>query len=518
MPKITREAKEISVLYEIITTLSSVINLNESIYKIFEILDEKMGMGRGTLSLFHPTTNDIAIEVAYGMPEEAKRRGKYKLGEGITGKVIEGGKPAIVPQIKEEPDFLNRTRVRGDISRKNISFLCVPIKFGTEVLGTITADRQNSGGIDFSSEEIDFSQDVRFLTMIAGIIAHSVKLKRIMADEENLITENIKLKDELKEKYNIHNMIGNSSSMHLVYENIIQVAQSTATVLIRGESGTGKELVAHAIHYNSPRSPKPFVKINCGSIPENLIESELFGYEKGAFTGATDRKKGKFELADSGTIFLDEIGELPLNLQVRLLRVLQEKEFERVGGIKTIKVNVRIIAATNRSLEDAIKANRFREDLYYRLNVFPIYIPPLRERKTDVLLLADHFLAKYSKENKKPISRISTPAIDLLYSYHWPGNVRELQNCMERAVLVCDGDTIQTTHLPPTLQRVDTIDRREKVSLAHQVENFEKELIIDALKKTRGIKAKAAKFLSTTERILGYKMKHYTIDYKKFRR
>ncbi len=506
------------MLYEISTTLTSFLNFNEAIYNIFGILEQKMGMGRGTLSLFNPTTHEIAIEVAYDMPEEAKRRGKYKLGEGITGKVIEDGEPAIVPQIKEEPDFLNRTRVRGDIQRKNISFICVPINFGKEVMGTITVDRQFSEDVDFSSADMDFSEDVRFLTIIAGMIAHSVKLKRIMEDEETLLTENIKLKDELKEKYNIHNMIGNSSAMHLVYENIIQVAQSNATVLTRGESGTGKELVAHAIHYNSPRSAKPFVKINCGAIPENLIEAELFGYEKGAFTGATDRKKGKFELADGGTIFLDEIGELPLNLQVRLLRVLQEKEFERVGGIKTIKINVRIIAATNRSLEEEIEAHRFRQDLYYRLNVFPIYIPPLRERKTDVLLLAEHFLAKYAQENSKHIGRISTPAIDLLYSYHWPGNVRELQNCMERAVLVCNGDTIQATHLPPTLQRVDTVDTREKLSLANQVENFEKELIIDALKKTRGIKAKAAKFLSTTERILGYKMKQYHIDYKSFRR
>jgi Nif-specific regulatory protein len=508
-----RETQEIAILHEISTALSSSLHLNEFIYKTFEILDKKMGMNRGTLRLFNPSTHEINTEIAYGVPEEAKRRGKYKLGEGVTGKVIEEGEPAIIPQISEDPLFLNKTRSRGDIRRKNISFICVPIKLGTEVMGAISVDRP-------FSEEIDFSEDVRFLSIIACMIAQSVKLKRIMEDEENLITENIKLKDELKEKYNIHNMIGNSSSMHLVYENIIQVAHSNATVLIRGESGTGKELVAHAIHYNSPRAQKPFVKINCGSIPENLIESELFGYEKGAFTGATERKKGKFELADGGTIFLDEIAELPLNLQVRLLRVLQEKEFERVGGVKTIKINVRIIAATNKSLEEAIAQNRFREDLYYRLNVFQIYIPPLRERKTDILLLAEHFLARYAKENNKKIVRLSTLAIDLLNSYHWPGNVREVQNCMERAVLVCNGDTIQSTHLPPTLQRVDTVavDTRENLSLAHQVEHFEKELLIDALKKTRGIKSKASKYLSTTERILGYKMKQYDIDYKKFRR
>ena len=511
MRETLREALEIAVLHDISTALSESSNLSESAYKTFEILDEKMGMMRGTLRLLNVSTNEITTEVAYGVSEEAKRRGKYKVGEGITGRVIEKGEPAVIPRVDEDPLFLNRTRARGDITRRDISFICVPVKLGTEILGAISVDR-------FFSKEIDFAEDVRFLSIIASMIAQAVKLKRIMDDEEQLLSENLKLKDELKEKYNIHNMIGNSSSMQLVYENIIQVANANATVLIRGESGTGKELVAHAIHYNSPRAQKPFVKINCGAIPENLLESELFGYEKGAFTGATERKKGKFELADGGTIFLDEIGELPLNLQVKILRVLQEKEFERVGGVKIITINVRIIAATNTNLEEQIKQNRFREDLYYRLNVFPIYIPPLRERKTDILLLADHFLAKYAKENNKRISRISTLAIDLLNSYHWPGNVRELQNCMERAVLVCNGDTIQSTHLPPTLQRVDTVEAKEQLSLAHQLENFEKELIIDALKKTRGVKSKAADYLSTTERIIGYKMKQYNIEYRKFRR
>jgi Nif-specific regulatory protein len=511
MSNIAREALELGVLQEISRVISGSPNLHEFVYKTFEILDEKMGMTRGTLRLLNTTTNEITTEVAYGVSEEAKRRGKYKIGEGITGRVIEKGEPAVIPRVDEDPVFLNRTRARGDITRRDISFICVPVKLGTEVMGAISVDR-------VFSKEIDFSQDVRFLSIIVSMIAQAVKLKKILEDEEQLISENIKLKDELKEKYNIYNMIGNSSSMQLVYENIIQVAQSNATVLIRGESGTGKELVAHAIHYSSPRGQKPFVKINCGAIPENLLESELFGYEKGAFTGAFDRKQGKFELANGGTIFLDEIGELPPHLQVKLLQVLQEKEFERVGGVKTIKLNVRIIAATNTNLEEQIKQERFRKDLYYRLNVFPIYIPPLRERKTDILLLAEHFLAKYAQENNKQIIRISTLAIDLLNSYHWPGNVRELQNCMERAVLVCNGDTIQSTHLPPTLQRVDTVEAREQVSLAHQVENFEKELIIDALKKTRGVKSKASTYLSTTERILGYKMKQYNIEYRKFRR
>ncbi|MHC4501060.1 MAG: sigma-54 interaction domain-containing protein, partial [Planctomycetota bacterium] len=244
-------------------------------------------------------------------------------------------------------------------------------------------------------------------------------------------------------------MVGSSSTMQQVYRLIEQVADSNTTVLIRGESGTGKDLVAHAIHYNSPRADKPFVKVNCTALPEALLESELFGHEKGAFTGAIERKLGRFERANGGTIFLDEIGDFPLNLQVKLLRVIQFKEFERLGGYETIKANVRIIVATNKNLEEQIEKALFREDLYYRINVFPIYLPPLRERKDDIMLLADYFLEKLAAANSKDIKRISTPAIEMLTRYHWPGNVRELENCIERAVLLCDGDVIRSEHMPP---------------------------------------------------------------------
>ena len=507
-----REVKEMQTLYEISMALSASLNLNESINKIFSILDSKMGMSRGTLTLLNKLTNEISIEIAHGLADEAKKRGKYMVGEGITGKVIEKGDPAVIPLIGKEPLFLNKTRSRGDIKRNDISFICVPIKIGNEIIGAISVDK-------LFANNIAPTEDVRLLAIIASMIAQAVKLKRLIEEEkEKLISENIKLKEELREKYNITNIIGNSSVMHNIYENIIQVAPSNTTVLIRGESGTGKELVAHAVHYNSPRAQKPFIKINCATIPENLIESELFGHEKGAFTGANEQKKGKFEAAHGGTIFLDEIGELSTQLQVKLLRILQEREFERVGGITSVKVNVRVIAATNRDLEKEISEHRFREDLYYRLNVFPIYMPPLRERKTDVLLLAEYFLARYAEENDRKINRISTLAIDLLSSYHWPGNVRELQNCMERAVLLCNSDTIQAPHLPPTLQRIDTVENRDTLSLSQQVENFEKELIIDALQKSRGNKIKATAYLSTTERILGYKIERYEIDFKKFKR
>ena len=300
--------------------------------------------------------------------------------------------------------------------------------------------------------------------------------------------------------------------MRQMYEDMARVAGTSTTVLIRGESGTGKELIASSIHYHSSRAKKPFIKVNCAALPETLVESELFGHERGAFTGAESRKKGRFELASGGTIFLDEIGELSPAIQVKLLRVLQEREFERVGGTEPVKVDVRVVAATNRNLEAALAEGSFREDLYYRLNVFPIFIPPLRQRRADVLPLADHFVEKYAREHGKTIKRISTPAIDQLASYHWPGNVRELENTIERAVLMADGEVIHGHHLPPTLQTAEATGTVVNTSLGGAVAIFERSLIEDALKTTRGNRAKAARLLETTERVINYKVKKYGID------
>jgi Nif-specific regulatory protein len=305
--------------------------------------------------------------------------------------------------------------------------------------------------------------------------------------------------------------------MQAVYEQLRQVAPSNTTTLIRGESGTGKEMIAHAIHYGSPRAEKAFVKVSCAALPESLVESELFGYEKGAFTDARQQKKGRFERAHGGTLFLDEIGELPPSTQIKLLRVLQEREFERLGGTHPVKVDVRLIAATNKDLELAVQAGTFREDLYYRLNVFSIFLPPLRERRADILLLADHFVEKYALAHGKDVRRIATTAIDMLTAYHWPGNVRELENCVERAVLVCDGGVIHAHHLPPTLQTAEVSGTLPKHSLVKAVESLERDLIQDALKSARGNKAKAARLLDTTERILAYKARKYGIDEARFR-
>ena len=507
-----REVRKLTSLVEIGRILSDTNNLKTALAATLETLGRHHGMLRSFVMLLDSETEKIRIEASYGLVEDSARRVTYRVGEGIIGRVVQSGKPVVVPQTSREPLLLNRIRAHeAHTTRKEISFICVPIVIGGKAAGVIGADL-------IYKEERDYDRTTKFLSVVAAMMAQAVKVRQgIEADKKRLLDENIHLKQELRERYDFGHIVGNSNPMRLVYEQVTQVARTNTTVLLRGESGTGKEMVAHAIHYNSLRSSKPFVKISCAALPNTLIESELFGYEKGAFTGAQSRKKGRFELADGGTLFLDEIGDLDLTTQVKLLRVLQEREFERLGGVDTIKVNVRLIVATNKNLEEAIKRGQFREDLYYRLNVFTIFMPPLRERKPDILLLAEHFVEKFEREHSKRIKRISTPAIDMLTSYHWPGNVRELENVIERAVLVCDSSVIHGHHLPPTLQTAEGSDTVTRLTLASAMEAYERDLIQDALKTARGNRAKAAKLLDSTERIVGYKVKKYGIRCDRFR-
>ena len=501
-------AREVEILSDISKAFAESLDLEESLKSILKSLDTHLKLQRGTITLLDPKTETINIKVAHGLTERSKRLGSYKVGEGITGKVVQSGKEIVVPDISKDPRFLHKTKSRKRTADKRIAFFCVPIKLEGKTIGALSVDRQ-AGRSD------NFKAHVNLLNIIATMIAQAAKLNRlIQTDREQLRDENLRLRQELKARFSIHNMVGSSNAMQQVYRLIEQVCDSNATVLIRGESGTGKDLVAHAIHYNSPRANKPFVKVNCTALPDTLLESELFGHEKGAFTGAIDRKLGRFERAHGGTIFLDEIGDFPPNLQVKLLRVIQFKEFERVGGYETIQANVRIIVATNKNLEELIKQDVFREDLYYRINVFPIYLPSLREHKDDIILLADYFLEKLAAENNKEISRISTPAIDMLMHYHWPGNVRELENCIERAVLLCDGDVIRSEYLPPSLQMIKKTASVTERSLTEIIANKEQELIVDALKKCGGQQRKTAKELGIAERMLGYKIKKYSIHPK----
>ena len=507
-----KRIEEVTLLYEISQALNEHLELKKSLYKVLDILSNSMGMVRGTLSILNPLRNEISIEVAHSLSPSTIERVKYKLGEGITGRVIQTGIAVTIPKISEEPLFLNRTAARKKLKGfEELSFICVPIKKGNQVIGALSVDRH-------FEQNYDLNEGEQLLSVVATMIAqHVINLEIIRREKELLRNENKRLRNELENKYRITNIVGNSNKMREVYQMISQVCKSNATVLIRGESGTGKELVANSVHYNSNRAKGAFVKVNCAAIPANLIESELFGHEKGAFTGAIKQKLGKFELAHRGTIFLDEIGSIGLDVQANLLRVLQEKEFERVGGQKTIKVDVRIVTATNKNLEQAVEDSTFRGDLYYRLNVFPIYLPPLRERKTDILLLSDFFLEKYSKENNKEIKRFSTPAIDMLMEYHWPGNVRELENCIERSVLLCDGGVVHSYHLPPTLQTGSESNTLPELSMEEAVANLEKEMIVDALKNTRGNITTAAQVLKTTVRKFAYKAKKYDVHYRHYR-
>ena len=504
-------AAEPSILFEISQILDSSLDLRTVVEPVLEVITRSLGMKFATLTLLNRETGEISIESAYGLSASQKKKGRYKLGEGVTGRVIQTGKPAVVPRISEEPAFLDRTGARTMPDAGELSFVCVPIKLGREVVGALSADRP-------ASSAAVLQYDARILSIIASLIAQAVRLRQSAQEEsERLLEENLRLQDELKDRFRPSNIIGNSKAMEEVYQLIAQVSASDTTVLLRGESGTGKELVAHALHYASRRAVKPIIKVNCAALPEGVIESELFGHEKGAFTGAVASRKGRFELAQGGTLFLDEIGDLSAAMQIKLLRVLQEKEFERVGGTATIKADVRVIAATNRELERLIEKEQFRQDLYYRLNVFPIHIPPLRERRTDILLLADFFAERYSRQNHKNVRRISTPAIDMLMAYHWPGNVRELENCVERAVLLSDDDVIHGHHLPPTLQTAEASGTVPRGTLRATLVRVEKELLVEALKSSRGNMAAAAESLGVTERIMGLRVHKYGIQSRRFR-
>ncbi len=494
---------ELRLLYEIGTILAEGVAIKSILSSVLEIIARELSILRGTITILNRNSSDIAIEEAWGYDQTEVKRGHYQFGEGITGRVIETGNPKIVPRIDEEPLFLDRTKARKKFDTHEISFLCVPIKVGSEVIGTIGVDIPHASHQQLQSM-------VKLFSIIASSISQAVRLRQVTQEElEDLKKENSRLQLELQDKYRPKNIVGNSKMMRSLYREMEQVSKTNATVLLLGESGVGKEKFAHAIHYNSARSDKPFIKFNCAAIPETLIESTLFGHEKGSFTGAENQHKGKFEMAEGGTIFLDEIGEMPLSAQAKFLRILQEREFERIGGNKTIRVNIRIIAATNRDLPTLIKEGRFREDLYYRLNVFPLVVPPLRERKTDIILLANHFVEKYAKEYGKNTERLTSAAIDLLVQYNWPGNVRELENTIERAVILAPDKTIHTYHLPPCLHSVEYSTSAKKETLTDMLDEYEVQIIKEELQQFDGSIAKTAERLGVTERILRLRVAKY---------
>jgi Nif-specific regulatory protein len=503
------EIRRLATLLEISQALSGVLNLKAALHSVLDILQRRHQLSGGAVILLDRDTKDLQVEASVGT-RLAGQRDRHRAG-GLTDSIIDSGKAVVVPKVSHEPSLSWTLPDRSRAESRELTLIAVPIILARRPAGTLEVV------LPFKTDR-DYQRSLEFHRVVASMIAQTVKVSRMVeADRHRLAEENEHLRDELRERYAFRHIIGNSAAIQQVYEQVAQVARTNTTALIRGESGTGKEMVAHAIHYNSPRAKKPFIKVSCAALPESLIESELFGYERGAFTGAQAAKKGRFELAEGGTLFLDEIGDLNPSTQVKLLRVLQEREIERLGGTTSIRINVRLVAATHHPLETLMEEGRFRADLYYRLAVFTIFTPPLRERKPDVMLLTDHFVEKYAREHSKRIRRVSTPAIDMLTSYHWPGNVRELENTIERAVLVCDGGVIHGHHLPPTLQTAEASGTVPRQSLSESVEAFERDVLQDALKTTRGNRARAARLLDTTERILNYKVRQYGIDARRFK-
>ena len=494
-------SKEISVLRAISSVIVRERNVRTLLNDVIGVLEREMGMLRGTIALLEGDVLKIEAS-ARKLNAEERALGRYRIGEGITGTVARTGRAEVVPDVRKDRRFLNKTRSR----RKDepLSFICVPLVHLGQVIGTLSVDRK----ID-DSAGTSLDADLALLEVVANITAEAAAVCREeCAERESLLNENRKLRGMLDD--NPGRLIGQCREMRAVYEQIRQVAPSEATVLIRGASGTGKELVARAIQWLSLRKAKPFVVLNCAALPEALVESELFGHEKGAFTDARERRIGRVEAADGGTLFLDEIGDLPVTTQVKLLRLLQERTFSRVGSNEELHSDVRFIAATSRNLEDLMAKKLFREDLYYRLSVFPIHLPDLARRQDDILLLAQHFLSTLSAKYGKNITRFSPPVVNILQSYKWPGNVRELENCIERAVLTATEDCIRSYNLPPSMQSTgfadDPLAAESVPSLDERLAAVERRILEDALARHGGNQAAAGRELGISPRMMTYRL------------
>jgi len=517
---------EIKLLYEIAVMLASTADINETIEQGMRLLKRNSYLERCTLFMLNDDNSSLELLAAIDLTSQQKRMAVYRLGEGATGLAAQSAEPVVIENIQNNINYLNKI---GEVNTKSISYVAVPILQDDAVIGVISANLS----ID---SVLNFDEIVRMLTIVGSLFGGTLATQKRFAKEKEDLTElKTYYKEQSLSEYKFESIIGKSTKMRQIFSMLETVSPSNATILVRGETGTGKELIATAVHNLSSRKNGPLIKLNCAAISETLLESELFGHEKGAFTDAKEMRKGRFELADGGTLFLDEIGDITASLQVKLLRILQEQEFERVGGNKTVKVNVRLVAATNRNLEKMVKDGEFREDLFYRLNVIPVHLPPLRERFEDVKLLVEHYLQKFMKEHRKKM-HISKLAMESLLDYPWPGNIRELQNTMERIVLICpDGEVLpemlnhvlpfnyQKMNMPqepvqesvsPVQSPVSTPAETSTPMLTRSsLQEMEKESIIQALIDNRGIQTKAAAQLGMSARQIGYKMRKYEIDF-----
>jgi Nif-specific regulatory protein len=520
--------KEINLLYDIAVMLTSSTEILESVEKAMRKLKQHGYLERCALFRKKDDADELELLNSIDLEPYQKKMATYRFGEGATGLAAASREPIVIENIHNNINYLNKM---GNISTQMVSYVAVPLLQEDEVIGVISA---NIG----KNSPLSFDEIVRMLTIVGSLFVGALKAQQTITKEKESLSElKTYYKEELQKEYKFENIVGRSTRMQQVFGMINTVAPTDATILIRGETGTGKELIATAVHNLSRRQNGPFIKLNCAAISETLLESELFGHEKGAFTDAREMRKGRFELADGGTLFLDEIGDITPALQVKLLRILQEQEFERVGGNKTIKTNVRLVAATNRNLEEMVRKGEFREDLFYRLNVIPINLPPLRERYEDVKLLIEHYLHRFMKEHRKTM-HFTKEAMELLLDYPWPGNIRELQNTMERIVLICPDGEIQPemlSHvLPFNYQKLymqsEPTPTTQPMYMSHpaptphaevhsggpmtkkSLQELEKESIMQALIDSHGIQTKAARLLGMTARQIGYKIKQYGIE------
>ncbi len=542
----TSNALSLISIYEISKILTSSMNLEGTLRAVLNLLSSYMEMRRGVVAILGED-NELKVVAAAGLSPGEVSRGVADLPVEVAARVLSGQMPHVIEDVAEDPLLADYVRVPDLLDDEKISFIAVPIKTVSKPFGALAIAR-----VWNDENTISFGEDVRFLTMVANLIAQTVKLHQKIAaagsaDPAARMESSAALYSP-RQRYTLDNVIGVSRPMQQVFAQVHLVAPTRSTVVLRGESGTGKEVIARALHNLSPRAAGPFVKVNCAALPDTLLESELFGHERGSFTGATQDRKGRFELADGGTLFLDEIGDVSPTFQAKLLRVLQEREFERVGGTKTLKVDVRVVCATNRNLEEAVAKGQFRADLYYRINVVPVFIPALRERPEDILLLADYFLTAFNAENGRSL-RFAEGALKVITGCNFPGNVRELENCIYRVATMTRGEVIDEIHLPcqtsfcrcATLlpqaayggsgaeERRDGDDRKaglgEGALVAADWQDLDdlgdldalpqRERLVRVMEKAGWVQAKAARLLGMTPRQVGYALRKYNIEIKR---
>ena len=487
-------------LFRVSQVLSRSLDFHQTLREVLRALDMTGHLSRGMLSVVDPDRGDLVVHAVHGLEQDEYQAVRYQPGEGLIGPMLEFGRTVALERAGDEAGFLNRLGIHD----KDLPFIAVPIKVGGALQGVLAVqpDAPEDGCLD---------ERVRFVEMVANLIGQNLRLSlEVEKEKETLTEERDVLRRTVRNRHGFDNMVGHSAAMRRIFEQIRMVAKWATTVLIRGETGTGKELIANAIHYNSPRARGPYVRLNCASLPENLLESELFGHEKGAFTGAAGARKGRFETADGGTLFLDEIGEISPAFQAKLLRVLQEGELERIGGSRTLKVDVRVIAATHRDLEAAVDAGEFREDLYYRLNVMAIQPPPLRSRMEDLPEIVRHLLGRIGAAQGREL-RLTAAAQRRLAQHSWPGNIRELENCLERAAVMSESGEIDVD-----LVRLDRLREAAPAPLAAcaDKEGDERGRVIAALEQSGWVQAKAARLLGMTPRQIAYRIQTLGIAVK----